>query len=216
MVALASGVGLAAAPRLLVFLHVAEKQRAFQGELEAALPSISVMAVGRVADFERALKGGVDAVLTLPVVLAARGLNSDLRGHRQGTPDEKYSLVAADALPVPGRVGAVGALDLLGREGTTHFVHGLLGSTPRVDRVTKVEDLLPLLQMRRVEAIVLPTRFFAEIRAASRLALTQWELSTRVGLPAAANTGPMGAQILGALDRMPGAANKILGVDEWR
>jgi hypothetical protein len=216
MVILASRAASAATSKLLVFLHVAAKQRALQSELEAALPGVAVTAVGRVADFERALRAGHDAVLTLPVVLAANGLNPDLRGFRQGASHEKYSLMAADMVPDPAKVGVVGALDLLGREGTTNFVHGVLGTNPRVERVTKVEDLLPLLQMRRVEAILLPSRLLAELRAASRLNLTQWELATKVGLPALAKQGAAGAQIMAQVSKLPAAMSKSLGVEEWR
>src|SRR4051812_47077791 len=130
--------------KLLVFLHVAVKQRALQTEIEAALPHVTVTAVGRVGDFDRALKDGQDAVLTLPLVLAAHGLAVALRGLRGGASDEKYALVGADAPPDPARVTAVGVLDLLGREGMNSFVHNLVGGAPRVERVTKVEDLLPL------------------------------------------------------------------------
>src|SRR5688500_6083396 len=148
-VMLSGAKALASAPKLLVFLHVAIKQRAFQSMLEAALPGIQVTAVGRVGDLERSLKQGQDALLSLPVVLAAQGLSPSLRGHRQGAPDEKYSLVGVNAPPDPARLKAVGTLDLLGREGTTTFVYGLLGAKPKIERVTKVEDLLPQLQMQR-------------------------------------------------------------------
>ena len=50
--------GSSGEPRLLVFLHVAAKQRAFQTELQAALPGIVVTAVGRTGDFDRALGEG--------------------------------------------------------------------------------------------------------------------------------------------------------------
>ena len=146
---------MATALRLLVFLHVAVKQRAFQTELQAATEGVAVTAVGRIADFDRALQEGQDAVLTLPVVLAARGLAPALRGMHHGFTEEPYALIAVDALPDPARVNTVGALDLLGRDGTDAFVRGLIGGKPKVERVTKVEDLLPLLQMQRVDAIVL-------------------------------------------------------------
>lgn len=212
----ASSEASAGAPRLLVFLHVAAKQRALQSELEGALPGIAVTAVGRVADFERALKAGQDAVVSLPPVLAAHGMSPDLRGYRQGAADEKYCLVGVDFVPEPARVSAVGAVDILGREGTTAFVHALIGATPRVDRVTKVEDLLPLLQMRRVEAILLPLRFLPELRAASRLTLLHWEVPKRVELPAVSKQGAGGAVIVSAVSRMPEVVSKNLGVDEWR
>ncbi|HTU60598.1 MAG TPA: hypothetical protein VMF89_19235 [Polyangiales bacterium] len=201
---------------LLVFLHVAVKQRAFQGELESALGGISVTAVGRIGDFDRALKEGQDAVLSLPVVLTARGLAPKLRGQRGGSTEEKYALVGVDKSPDPAAVGAVGALDLLGRDGTNGFVHGLLGAKPKVERVTKVEDLLPLLQMQRVDAIVLPARQFLEIKASSRLNLAQRELPQAVGLPAVASTGAQAAQVSAAIGKLPASLSKAIGVDGWR
>lgn len=213
---LSGGRALASAPKLLVFLHVAIKQRAFQNMLEAALPGIEVMAVGRVGDLERSLKQGQDALLSLPVVLAAQGLSPSLRGHQKGAPDEKYALVGVNAAPDPARLKAVGALDILGRDGTTAFVHGLLGARPKIERVTKVEDLLPLLQLERVEAILMPARLLPEIQSTSRLNLLPRELVTKVGLPAVAKTGTGFATILRGIAKLPAAASKSLGVDEWR
>jgi hypothetical protein len=214
--ALSSSAAHAAEPKLLVFLHVAIKQRAFQSELQAALPGIVVTAVGRVADFVRALSSNQDAVLTLPVVLAAQGLTSKLRGVSQGSTEEKYSIVSAGAARDPAQVSAIGALDLLGRDGTNAFVHGLLNVKPKVERVTKVEDLLALLQMERVDAILVPSRLFAEIAQGSRLPLAERTLATRVGLPAVETLGPLGAQVLPALSKLPAVIKKGLGVEEWR
>lgn len=204
------------AQKLLVFLHVAVKQRAFQGELQSALAGIDVTAVGRIGDFDRALQEHPDAVLTLPLVLTARGLGPSLRGRRQGAQDEVYSLVGADAMPDPAKIQTVGALDLLGRDGTDSFVNRILGARPKVERVTKVEDLLPLLQMQRVDAIVLAARFVTELKKASRLNLIQRDLGTRVDLPAAANLGAGGPQILAAISRLPAQLSAAMGVDEWR
>ncbi len=202
--------------KLLVYLHVAVKQRAFQSLLGAGLPGVSATAVGRVADFERALQDAPDAVLTLPIVLAAKGLTPLLRGHARGSTEERYALVGAGATPEPTKIASVGALDLLGREGTNRFVHTLVGSQARVERVTKIEDLLPLLQMQRVDAVLLPARLVAELRATSRLTLSVRELEIAVGLPAAANTGPAGATVMSAIGKMPKDVSKLLGVDEWR
>jgi len=206
----------AAEPKLLVFLHVAIKQRAFQGELQAALPGITVTTVGRIADFVRALGEAQDAVLTLPVVLAAEGLTPKLHGMRAGSSEEKYSLVGSGNVPEPGQLVSVGALDLLGRDGTNAFVHGLLKATPKVERVTKVEDLLALLQMQRVEAILLPSRLFLPVKEGSRIALAQRELPTKVGLPAVGSVGPLGGQVLPAISKLPSTVKQGLGVDEWR
>jgi hypothetical protein len=202
--------------KLLVYLHVAVKQRAFQSLLGAGLPGVTTTAVGRVADFERALQDAPDAVLTLPIVLAAQSLNAALHGLAKGSMEERYSLVGAEVSPEPNKIASVGALDLLGRDGTNRFVRRLVGPQARVERVTKIEDLLPLLQMQRVEAVLLPARLVADLRAASRLALSVRELELTVGLPAVANTGPGGATVISAISKMPKDVSKLLGVDEWR
>jgi len=213
---LVSRTASAGASKLLVFLHVALKQRAFEGELQAALPGVEVRAVGRLADFERALGDGADAVLSLPPLLTAHGLTPKLQGLHGGSPDEKYSLVGAGTAPDPARVAAVGALDLLGREGTNAFVYGLLGSRPKVERVTKFEDLLPLVQMQKVDAIVLPTRLLPELQEASRLQLAPRELTKLVKLPAVASVGSAAGDVIGAITHLGGKVAKTLGVDAWR
>ncbi|MBN2196134.1 MAG: hypothetical protein JW751_25180 [Polyangiaceae bacterium] len=205
-----------AAPKLLVFLHVALKQRALQTEFGAALSGIEVTAVGRIADFDRALATGQDAVLTLPVVLDARGLSPGLRGHRAGAPDEVYALVGADSPPDPARVKTVGALDLLGRNDTTAFVHRVVGGVPAVERVTKIEDLLALLQMQRADAILLALRLVPEVKTMTRLNLQHRELGSRIGLPAASSVGPGGGRVLAAIDKLPQGLSRTVGVDEWR
>jgi hypothetical protein len=212
---LVSRAAQAGGAKLLVFLHVALKQRAFESELQAALPGVEVRAVGRLADFERALGDAQDAVLSLPPLLTSHGLTPKLQGFHGGSAEEKYSLVGAGNAPDPARVAAVGALDLLGREGTNAFVYGLLGSRPKVERVTKFEDLLPLLQMQKVDGIVLPTRLLPELQEASRLTLAQRELTKFVKLPAVASVGPAGADAIASVTRLPAKISKTLGVDAW-
>ena len=206
----------AASGRLLVFLHLPIKQRALQTALSDALPGVMVTAVGRIADFDRALASGQDAVLTLPVVLVAKGLPSTLAGVRGGANDEKYALVGAGTVPDPASVKVVGALDLLGRAGTTSFVHTVLGAKPKVERVTKVEDLLALLQMQRAEAILLPSRLVPALKGMSRLTLATVDLSARVRLPAACSVGPSGATVLAAIGKLPSELARTMGIDAWR
>jgi hypothetical protein len=199
-----------------VFLHTAVKQRALQDALTAALPGVTVTTVGRVADFERKLAEGTDAVLTLPIVLQSKGLTIALRGHRGGVPHEKYVLLGADSVPNPSQVASVGAVDILGRSGTTTFVSSLLGARPKVVRVTKVEDLLPLLQMRRADGVVLPARLQSTLSAASRLKLAQYELANGVGLPAVAAVTGAGNTIVAGVRALPTKTSGLLGVDSWR
>jgi hypothetical protein len=206
----------ASMPRLLVFLHLALKQRALQGELQAAMQGMLVTTVGRIGDVDRALQDGQDAILTLPPVLRARSLSGTLQGLSKGAPDEPYALVSVNAVPDVQKLAAVGALDLLGREGTSAFVSELLGRETRVERVSKVEDLLPLLQMQRVDAIVVAQRLVDDLREMSRMNMTILPLDKRVGLPMVASLGPKGGDAIAAIAKLPRPASQMLGVDEWR
>jgi hypothetical protein len=201
--------------RLLVYLHVAIKQRALQSDMESALPGVEVIAVGRVADFERLLKDRVDAVLALPVVLSAYKLSPGLHGQRAGSSEERYVLVGVGSAPVASRITSVGALDLLGREGTNAFVKNLIGASPKVERVTKFEDLLPLLQMQRADCVLLPARLVPDLARASKLALMVQDIQKGVGLPAAASVGQNGPELLRAISRMRANVAKLVGVDQW-
>jgi hypothetical protein len=203
-------------PKLLVFLHVPLKQRAFQGQLQAALPGVAVSAVGRPADFERSLEERPDAVLTLPMVLSAHHLSAALQGLHRGANEEAWVLAGVDVAPEPARVPTVGVIDFLGRDGMSSFVTDLLGAHPKVERVTKVEDLLPLLQLQRVEAILLPARLLGEIAAPSRLTLVPCALGPKVALPAVASLGSGGAAVVQAVRRLPASVTGELGVNEWR
>src|SRR5690606_3780576 len=100
--------------------------------------------------------------------------------------------------------------------GTATFVSSLLGSQPKVVRVTKVEDLLPLLQMRRAEGIVLPARLQFALSAASRLTLAEYELSGGVGLPAVTAVTGAGNTIVTAMRSLPVSTSSLVGVDSWR
>lgn len=204
------------AARLLVYLHLAVKQRALQEQLGSGLPGIDVMAVGRIADFDRALESAPDAALTLPVVLDARGYKPGLRGLRLGQPDEVYVLVSEGTAPSAKGITSVGAVDLLGRTGTTELVHRLLGASPKVDRVTKVEDLLFLLQLRRVEAIIVPDRLLGNLRSMTRMNLVKTDLSVRMGLPAAVSLTARGEGVLIGIRNLSKSHAQTLGVDAWK
>ncbi|HET7539517.1 MAG TPA: hypothetical protein VFK05_06590 [Polyangiaceae bacterium] len=212
---LASGTAQAQAPKLLVYLHVSLKQRAFQGLLQTALPGVDVTAVGRISDFDRAMADSPDAVLTLPMVLSAKNMHAQLQGQRGGSGEEKYALVGSDSAPDPGNVKAVGALDVLGRDGTNQFVTRMLGGAPKVERVTKVEDLLPLLQMQRVDAILIPQRLLSDVKSASRINLVPRELATQIGLPAVASIGSAGPTISAGIAKLPVGLSQTMGVDAW-
>ena len=138
-----------------------------------------------------------------------------LRGYRKGRPDEPYALVGVDVAPDVTGTKSVGTLDLLGREGTTSFVHDLTSKGAQVERVSKLEDLLPLLQLQRVDAILLPSRLVPDVQKLSAMKLRAKELDKRVGLVAVAVLSSAGNEPLAAVSKLKPSILQQLGIDGW-
>ena len=208
-------------PKLVVYLQTSIKPHALQSALAQKLIGVDVIVLGRYRDFQRELESGPDAVVALGSVLDFCGLRADLHGTRGGQEMERYVLLSIGASIDRARFQSValGAVDLVGREGTGKFVARLLGlsAPPNITYVVKTEDLLPLLQFRSVEAVVVSEREAQGIKGLSVLDLKTTVLEGGVPLPGIAFRTPAGAQQIKPkilmLDR---DANRKLEVDGWR
>jgi hypothetical protein len=210
----------AADTKVYVFAVTSIRPHVLQKMLETALPGVSVTVFGRVGDFSRALEEAPpDAALANSPVLAAFGQKVEIQGLKGGSPQEDYLVlseneVRADKLPDL----TIGCLDLMGRKGLPAFVAGLLGSArePAIQRVTKTEDLLQLLQFKRADAVLLPEGFLAELQTRTKMELKILRLPSakvlRVGVAFPGNRQAVEA----ALRALPAAVLEQLGVDHWR
>ncbi len=208
-------IALAAAPSLLVYLHLDMKQRALQELLSSALDGIEVTAVVRYGDLQRQITSGASALLALGPVLASLGARPAVTGLAGGRDTEPYALLGGMRVPA-GQVQRVGALDLLGRKGTSTFVHEVLQSKVEVERVTKLEDMLRLLQFEMADAILLPQRIVPLMRRKSELTLESSRAPNEVSLPALAVLTPAGTTIADRLKKVPMSVKAELGVESWR
>ncbi len=205
----------AAGMSLAVYLHVDAKLRYLQSQLSRALPSVDVTAYGRLGDAVAAVQSGAHALLALQPVLQHQGLSAGLSGVAGGKKDEPYVLMANGRQVDPSSVERVAVVDLLGRRGTQRWVARLLNSQPQVQRVTKFEDLLPMLQLDMADAMLIPAALVPFFRQKSRLPLQVTPISARVGLPAVAVLKPGGEQIVKQIANLDGGLNRIMRVDGW-
>jgi hypothetical protein len=208
-------------PRLVVYLHTTIRARALESALQHELPAVDVLVVSRHRDFARALAQHPDAALALQPVLRDRGWSSELSGTRDGQDTEPYVLLSIGSGVDAARSAqlVLGAVDLMGRERTGVFVAGLLDSAvvPSIKYVIKTEDLLPLLQFRSVDAVVLSDYEAKRIKRISKLDLRITPLSKRVGLAAVVFTTARGRSVIkpGIVALTPDTLSK-LGVEAWR
>lgn len=207
-------------PVVYVFLPVDAKSSVLEKTLQDRLPALSVTVFSRFRDFEDAIKSGrSDAVVGIAPVLDLHARALTLQGMRGGKHTERYVL-ASVGQPLSGSMAGktIGAVDLMGREGTQAFVAGLLKTTQvKVKRVAKVEDLLPLLEFSAADGIVLPGSLLARMLERTRLAIKTADLpDAEVSLPAVAVLNPaVRDMIVGSFQRLDGTCKGLLGIDSW-
>jgi hypothetical protein len=219
---LAAGpVAAADRPTLYVYVHTQTKSAALEKTLQEKMPSLTVTVFGRFRDFEEAMTSRrPDAVVALQPLLTGQNLPVTLQGMRGDRDWEPYVLLAPPAAlegPLDSKV--LGVVDLLGRDGTQQFLTKLLKvENLKLKRVTKLEDLLPLLQFSAADAVLVPAAAVQSITERSRLALQVRELpDARVGLPA---LGVLTAAARDVVSKQVQALDvetkRVLGIDRWR
>jgi hypothetical protein len=203
-----------------VFLQLDAKSSVVEKALQDHLPELGITVFGRYRDFEDAVSNGhPDALVSITPVLESRGKKISLQGLRGDKATEPYVLVSVGQ-PLAGSLAGktIGVVDLLGRDGTQSFIAGLLKTeNVKIKRVTKIEDLLPLLEFSAADGVVLPRSMLAKFVERTRLSVKTRELpGAQVGLPAVAVLNPaVRDAVLGAFQKMDGATKNMLGIDAW-
>jgi hypothetical protein len=203
-----------------VFAVTSIRPHVLQKMLETSMPGVSVTVFGRVGDFSRALESAPpDAALALTPVLGAFNLKADLQGTKGGSPLEDYLVLSENEVRAD-KLGelTIGCLDLMGRKALPAFVAGLLGlsAEPEIQRVTKTEDLLQLLQFKRAEAILIPEGFLTELQARTKMELKILRLPSAKVLRVAVAFPRNRQAVEGAIRALPASVIEHLGVDHWR
>jgi hypothetical protein len=187
----------------------------FQKLLARAMPGAQVVVFGRHRDFETGLGEGPDGVLTLEPILRAKQLRPAVVGNNASGSTEPYALISVGRAVDPATVASVGAVDILGRQGMKAFVASLLGASPKIEPVTKVEDLLPLLQLASVDAVLAPERLVRSLQAQSKLDLYATRAPGAVGLPALSVMTAAGAVLAQNIKRLDPHVSEEMGVTRW-
>jgi hypothetical protein len=207
-------------PVVHVFLQVDAKSGALEKMLQQQLPALGVTVFSRCRDLEDAsATAKPDALVAITPVLEQRGKKSVLQGTRGGKDLEPYLLVSVGKVlddPLSGKT--IGAVDVMGRDGTQAFVAGLVKANDiKVKRVAKTDDLLPLLEFSAADGILIPSSALARLTERTRLEIKSRDVpGGPVGLPGLAifNEASKGA-IIKAFSAMDAATKRVLGIDAW-
>lgn len=209
------------ADNLFVFVPTDVRAKSIQQDISAVCPDVTVTVFGRGRDFRKQVKKTPpDAILSLlPVINRASPFEPVMRGVQNGVTEEEYVLVSVDESLSPELIKnkKIGVVDLLGRKPMSKFISQLFKTDIKIKRVTKQEDLLPLLTFGSVDGIFVSERLYRQIKNKSNLNLVFTRLNIKVGLVSAAlATDTAKDTIVSCLKKFNGQINVTLGVDQWR
>ncbi len=171
------------AESLYVYYPSTVKSNVVQMGIQGAAGDVTVVVFGKYRDF--VTKASADN----PTAVMIRGESlNDLTGYnvvsnasRSGARGEKYVLLSIDTpvdLTSLSAETVVGVVDINRRNEMNTFVSGLLGVSPSVKHVTKVEDLLPLLSFGMAQAVIVTESDVAYFSGVSNLNLVTTPISS--------------------------------------
>jgi len=225
VIALMIGVSVDArishAESLYVFYPTVMRAKVVQQKLSIALPGVKTVVLSRYRDFKKKVQEAQpDAILAKqPVVESIAGYSIKLRGVRNGATEEGYALLAVDTSLDPNNISQMmlGVLDLLGRKGMVKFIDDHFSAKPKLKRVTKIEDLLPLLTFNMAEGILIPKShvdYFTDISKLNFVAVPIPQVT--IGIAAVATKqGSRPELILKTLQNIDKATEALLEVNSW-
>lgn len=212
-----------AGARVFVYYPSLARPLAIQEALAKKCPGLEISVFGRLADLQAQVgREPPQAILAQSAVLGQfPAYKPRLQGKRGGAVTEDYVLlsIAKPVHPDSLADASIGVVGILDRKEMDAFVAGLVPGAPRINRVTKVEDLLPLLIFQSVSAVLVSEATMKEFQKKSQAPLVRARLEkAKVGLVAAgiqAGAPDADKAILPALQALDAGTMALLGVDAW-
>lgn len=209
--------------KLYVFYPTTSRPQVVQDNLQSSLKGATVTVFGRFNDFSKKVEmEPPDVVITKTAVIEElSGFKVALNGSRKGKTKESYVIMSIKEPITADKITGetvLGVIDVRGRKGMKTFVDGLFPNPPKVKRVTKVEDLLPLLTFNMVAGILIEEIFVAYFRKTSQLEFIISPVSgSKGGIIAVGVKGDTGnSKTVGALRKADKTIGTIFEVDTWK
>lgn len=164
----------AAEEKCYVFFPTTDRPQAIQDKLQSSLSGVTVTVFGRINDFNAKLElEPPDAIIAKPALISQfNNYEVTLTGLRKGKAEETYVVLSIGApvdLQTIGAETTIGVIDVLGRAGMKSFISQFFKTEPKLKRVTKVEDLLPLLSFNMAAGVLIEDIFVNYFKSTSQL-----------------------------------------------
>lgn len=208
-----------------LFVYIPSKLKAviLEERIKAQCPDYDVRVFGKSEEFRQQIsEKSPHAVLSLPIIFETLPeLTVYTQGQRNGRTNEKAVLLSLDKPVSPADIGRLrlGMLDLLGRKQSQAYVDKIFNASVQIIRVSKIEDLAPLIVFNMADAIFTTESYAEDIKSRSKLNLVVTPLQLEVGLtvggeaPTASNSDVK--QVIQCVKGFDDQLNEIFGVEHW-
>lgn len=206
------------AQKVYVYYPTDIKPIAIQNQFSENCPGITITALGRYKDFSTMLaQDPPDAIITITYL--AKQLPDytiALNGVRKGKTKESYVILSInDSVTIDqlGPESIVGILDFLGRAEMAAFISELTAKKLKLKRVTKVDDLFPLLSFNMVQAVICTENNSDYIKQISHLKLISVPIPGKTFgiVSVATNKNTNSALIVEMIKK----TKSVIGIDTW-
>lgn len=218
ILALASGIEAA---KVYVFYPSMARPNVVQSALAAKASGHEVTVFGRLADFTAMMTTAPPDVILVPKPLAELfgEFKVFLKGAVGGAPTGDALLLSTGAPVDVSKAGTLnlGVVGILDRKQMGGFVGGVVGGAPKLKIVTKIEDLLPLLQFKSADAVLVGKDQVEDLKSKSAAQIIATPVpGGKWGYVVAAAANDASAKAIEpVLKSLGGSEKKMLGVDGW-
>ncbi|MDG5816790.1 hypothetical protein QA601_16960 [Chitinispirillales bacterium ANBcel5] len=208
--------------KLYVYVPTTARPQVIQSQLQEIFDGAEVMVFGRYRDFiSRVNSDEPEVVLVKTPLLAQIEYKERISGLRNGNSKQQYVLLSADENFNNNTIDqntTIGVLDFLGRREMVSFSEVLLNRSTNISRVTRVEDLLPLLTFNMADAVLIEENNIEYFETTSNIEFSVIKTpGPPQGIVAFATKGDASTSgILQAVGNMDKNTSELFGVDSWR
>src|SRR5512133_688998 len=208
---------------LYIFYPSIVRPQTIQDKVETVFQGTTVTVFGRYNDFSAKIEiEPPDMVITKTMLIKQLGSYTPvLHGYRNGKSEDSYVLLSinqpVDLKSITSET-LIGTIDIMGRNGMNTFVSQFFPTTPKLKRVTKMEDLLPLLTFNMTVAVLVQEPAVSYFKTTSNLNFSITPLpETKDGIVAlGVKNGTDSDKIIAALKSVDKEVCSFFEVDLWK
>lgn len=215
---------ISAQEKLYVFYPSALHFQSMQDSMTNFIQGITTTVFDRYDSFTAKMKTEPpDAIITKPLLIEEQFSNYNvvLKGERNGNTEGKYVLVSIEKPLTTESVNTetvIGVIDILGRTGMKSFLKQFFPLEPKLKKVSKIGDLLPLLSFELASGIIIEDVFLDYFKSTSQLKFAVTPLTGgKNGIVALAiKKDGKAEKTLASLKRNDKMIGNLFYIDQWK